>query len=232
MEDLHINAYAFLGVLEFSLLLFVAALVFIVRSKNLARRLRLLQQKLKKAVQVPETVSFEQYLRDEMIRNQGLIERAAASQDDAEKKAVELMKMRGQFLGLEIEVRAVENNPAVFQDKLAVGLSALIEQLRPAADTVAETGVEAVELIPQQEEAAVEQHGSEPRNLIDTRDAEFNRLKEVINNQQDVMEALLKAEGELSRQDDRHELQIRLQELEALLESKDATIEELEKTAQ
>jgi len=204
MEDLQINVYAFLGVLEFSLLLLAVTLVFILRSKTLAGRLRVAQAKLKKAEQVPEPVTFDQYLRDEVIRNQDLIERAAASQDDADKKVAEVMKMRKQFLALEVEVRALENNPVVFQGTLAAGLSELIEQLHPEAETVMETVVEVVEAIPQIEEAAAEQEQSEQRKLVDTHDAEFNRLKEVINNQQDAMEAL------------RSELQARANEIDDL----------------
>jgi predicted nucleic acid-binding Zn-ribbon protein len=224
MENLQINVYAFLGVLEFSLLLLVVTLFFTVRSKNLAGRLRVVQEKLNKAEQLPEPVTFDQYLRDEVIHNQHLIERAAASQEDAEKKVAEVMNVRKQFLELEVEARALENNPIAFQDKLADGLSELIERLRPEAEIVMGPVVEAVETIPQLEKAAAEQ-----RKLIETHDAEFERLKEVINNQQDAMEALRKAEDDSSAQDEKHELEIKLQELEALVEFKDATIEELEK---
>lgn len=224
MENLQINVYAFLGVLEFSLLLLVVTLFFTFRSKNLAGRLRVVQEKLNKAEQLPEPVTFDQYLRDEVIHNQQLIERAAASQEDAEKKVAEVMNLRKQFLQLEVEARALENNPIAFQDKLADGLSELIERLRPEAEIVMGPVVESVETISQLEEAAAEQ-----RKLIETHDAEFDRLKEVINNQQDAMEALRKAEDESSPQDEKHELEIKLQELEALVEFKDATIEELEK---
>jgi len=224
MENLQINVYAFLGVLEFSLLLLIVTLFFIVRSKNLAGQLRVVQGKLKKAEQLPETATFDQYLRDEVIHNQQLIERAAASQEDAEKKIAEVLNVRKQFLELEVEVRAFENNPITFQDKLADGLSELIERLRPEAELVMEPVAEAVETIPQSEQASAEQ-----RELIDTHDAELIRLKEVINNQQDAIEALRRAEDRNVRQDEKHELEIKLQELEALVEFKDATIEELEK---
>jgi uncharacterized coiled-coil protein SlyX len=224
MENLQINVYAFLGVLEFSLLLLVVTLFFTIRSKNLAGRLRVVQEKLNKAEQLPEPVTFDQYLRDEVIHNQHLIERAAASQEDAEKKVAEVMNLRKQFLQLEVEARALENNPIAFQDKLADGLSELIERLRPEAEIVMGPVVEAVETISQLEEAAAEQ-----RKLIETHDAEFDRLKEVINNQQDAMEALRKAEEDNSPQDEKHELEIKLQELEAQVEFKDAAIEELEK---
>jgi predicted nucleic acid-binding Zn-ribbon protein len=186
MENLQINVYAFLGVLEFSLLLLIVTLFFIVRSKNLAGQLRVVQGKLKKAEQLPETVTFDQYLRDEVIHNQHLIERAAASQEDAEKKIAEVLNVRKQFLELEVEVRAFEDNPITFQDKLADGLSELIERLRPEVNMVMESAVKAVETIPQAEEATA----AEQCKLLDTHDAEFDRLKKVINNQQDALQAL------------------------------------------
>jgi len=205
------------------------ALIFVVRSINLARRLRVVQAKLKKAEQVPEPVSFDQYLRDELHRNQDLIELAAASQDDAEKKATELLEVRKRFLELEVQARALENNPIAFPAKLAAGLSELVEQLRSEAETVTEPVVEGYDIITQLEEAATEQEQSEQRKPLDTHDAEFDRLKEVINNQQDAMQALRKAEDEILPQEERHALEIKIQELEALVEFKDAAIEELEK---
>jgi hypothetical protein len=225
MTDLHINVYAFLGMLEFALLLLVLSLVFILRSHKLARRLRVAQVKLKKAAQLPEPVSFDQYLRDELSQNQDLLERVAASQDEAEKKVADLMEIRNQYLELEFEARAVADNPIAFQDKLESGLSELREGVLSDAEIVMEPLVGPPEPTAQVEETAA----TEQRKLIDTRDAEFNRLKEVINNQQDAMKALLDAEGEVSPQDGDRELHGKLQELEALLEFKDATIEELEK---
>ena len=225
MTDLDINVYAFLGMLEFALLLLVLSLVFILRSHKLARRLRVAQVKLKKAAQLPEPVSFDQYLRDALSQNQELLERVAASQDEAEKKVAELMEIRNQYLELEFEARAVADNPIAFQDKLESGLSELREGMLSDAEIVMEPLVGPPEPMAQVEETAA----TEQRKLIDTRDAEFNRLKEVINNQQDAMKALLDAEGEVSPQDGDRELHGKLQELEALLEFKDATIEELEK---
>ncbi|HHJ15654.1 MAG TPA: hypothetical protein ENJ80_03050 [Gammaproteobacteria bacterium] len=191
MEDIQIDLYGFLAALEVAFVLLVIALVFFIRSKSLAGRVQLLQRKLKKAQaqDAVEAVSFDQYLRDEVIRNQELIDSAAASDDDAEKKAAELLRMRNQFLELEIEVRSLENNPVKFQDRLAAGMSDLIEQLRPEPETV----TEAVATADGQEaetEPGIEQDVVEERATIDTHDAEFNRLKDVINNQQDAMAAL------------------------------------------
>jgi hypothetical protein len=225
MTDFHINTYVFLGILEFALLLLVLSLVLILRSHKLAGRLRVAQVKLKKAAQLPEPVTFDQYLRDELSQNQDILERVAASQDEAEKKVADLMDIRNQYLELEIEARAVADNPIAFQDKLETGLSELQEGVLSEAEIVMEPVVEPPEPTTQQEETAA----TEQRKLIDTRDAEFNRLKEVINNQQDAMKALLDAEAEASPQDGDRELHGKLQELEALLEFKDATIDELEK---
>ena len=209
MADFQINLYAFLGLLEFALFLLVVSLVFIVRCNKLTGRLRVVQGNLKKAEQLPEPVTFDHYLRDEVIHTQDFIARAAESQDDAKKKVAEVMGMRKQFLELEVEARALENNPTEFQDKLVAGLSELIEHFRPESEIVMEPGLEAVETIPQLEETVAEQ-----RKLIDTHDAEFDRLKEVINNQQDAMEVLRRAGGESSLPDEKHELQTKLQELE------------------
>ena len=195
MEDLQINLFAFLGVLELAVVLLAVALFFVARSKYLASRVHALKRKLKEAAQdEPATVGFDQYLRDEVIRNQDLIDSATASQDDAEKKAGELLQLRKQFLELEVEVRALEKNPVEFQDRLAAGMSELIEQLRPEPETVTETVTEATEPLPQADDAAeldIEK-GGDDRTLVDTHDAEVSHLKDVINNQQDAMEALRK----------------------------------------
>ncbi len=184
MEDLQINLYVFLGVLEASLVLFLVALVFIFRSKSLADRLRSLQQRLDRGTEVLEPVSFEQYLREELIRNQELVESAAASQDDASSETIELMTIRKEFLAGEIEARALESNPVEFQHKLAAGLSELVARLRLQAETVVQ---------PLAVEVATELHTDTSTarcQQADTHELEFNRLKKVINNQQDVMTAL------------------------------------------
>jgi predicted RNase H-like nuclease (RuvC/YqgF family) len=188
MEEFQIDLYAFLGVLEVAFILLVITLVFVVRSRSLAGRIRALQMKLKKAQAAPDPVGFDQYLRDEVIRNQALIDRAAGSEDNTEQEAVDLLKMRKQFLELELEARALEKNPVEFQARIAAGLHELIEQLRPEPETVTETVIEEADTPAQADVAAAET--AEARSTVDTHDAEFNRLKDVINNQQDAMEAL------------------------------------------
>jgi len=191
MEDIQIDLYSFLGVLEVAFVLLIIALVFVFRSRSLSGRVQLLQRKLKKAQaqDVVEAVSFDQYLRDEVLRNQELIDNAAASDDDAEKKAAELLKLRNRFLELEVEVRSLESNPVQFQDRLAAGMSDLIEQLRPEPEHATET-VATPDAQQEEAEPGIEQDVVEERATIDTHDAEFNRLKDVINNQQDAMAAL------------------------------------------
>jgi len=195
MEDLQINLFALLGVLEFTVVVLLVALFFVARSKRLAGCVRVLQKQLKEAAQEePAAIGFVHYLRDEVIRNQDLIDHAAASTDDAEKKAGELMQLRKQFLELEVEACALEKNPSAFQDRLAAGMSELIEQLRPEPETVTETVPEATDSTSQPDGAAESdiEEEDEKRATIDTRDAQVNRLKDVINNQQDAMAALRK----------------------------------------
>ena len=122
MENLQIDLYTFLGVLEVAFILLVVALIFVIRSKGLAARIRALQGELKKAQELPEPPGFDQYLRDEVIRNQDLIDRAVASQDEDEKNAAELLGLRKQFLELELEVRELEKNPVELQSRIAAGM--------------------------------------------------------------------------------------------------------------
>jgi hypothetical protein len=49
MEDLQINLFAFLGVLELAVVLLAVALFFVARSKYLASRVHALKRKLKAA---------------------------------------------------------------------------------------------------------------------------------------------------------------------------------------
>ncbi|MFQ5642926.1 MAG: hypothetical protein ACE5FQ_04415 [Thiogranum sp.] len=213
MEDLQINLFVFLGVLELAIVLVLVALFLVMRGKRLAGNVLALQKKLKEVTREEAVVvGFEHYLRDEVLRNQELIDRAVASTDDAEKKAGELLQMRKQFLELEIEARALEKNPVEFQDRLAAGMSELVEQLRPEPETVTETVPEAGEQAPDAVVADAADEGEAERATVDTHDAEFNRLKDVINNQQDAMAALRK---ELeARENDIEDLDSILQKLD------------------
>jgi DNA repair exonuclease SbcCD ATPase subunit len=160
-----------------------------IRSKLLGGKITELEKALKKAedVEPPEAVSYEQYLRDEVLRNEGIIEQAAASEDNEEKKTAELLLFRKQFLELEVEASALESNPVAFQERLATGLGELVEQLRPEPETVTETVTEIVE-----EEVVVSdtEESDDERSTLDTHNEEFDRLKQVINNQHDAMAAL------------------------------------------
>lgn len=205
MEELQINPYVFFGALELAMLFLVVAVTFFIKFKLQVSKNSELQSALKKAgnMEVPEPVRYEQYLRDEVLRNEALIEQVAASEDEEEKKAAELLKMRKQFLELEVEASALEANPVEFQKCLAAGMGELIEQLRPEPETVTETVTEIVEEAGSGDEAEAE--ADEPqRGQLDTHDEEFNRLKQVINNQHEAMAAL------------RAELQARESEIEDL----------------
>ena len=205
MEELQISPYLFFGALEMAMLFLVVALAFFIRSNLLGGRITELQKALKKAgdVESPEPVRYDQYLRDEVVRNQAFIDQAAASEDDEEKKAGELLLMRKQFLELEVEAAALEGNPVEFQNRLMAGMSELIEQLRPEPETVTETVTETVEesVVNGAGESAQEDAA---RSQLDTHDEEFDRLKQVINNQHEAMAAL------------RAELQARESEIEDL----------------
>ncbi len=191
MEELQISPYVLFGALEMAMLFLVVALAFFIRSNILGGRITELQKALKKAedIEPPEPVRYDQYLRDEVVRNQAYIDQAAASEDGEEKKAGELLMLRKQFLELEVEAAALEGNPVEFQNRLAAGMSELIEQLRPEPETVTETVTETVE------ESVVSDAGESAqddaaRSQLDTHDEEFDRLKQVINNQHEAMAAL------------------------------------------
>ena len=205
MEELQISPYVLFGALEMAMLLLVVALAFFIRSNILGGRITDLQKALKKAedIEPPEPVRYDQYLRDEVVRNQAFIDQAAASEDGKEKKAGELLVLRKQFLELEVEAAALEGNPVEFQNRIAAGMSELIEQLRPEPETVTETVTETVE------ESVVSDTGESAQDdaahsQLDTHDKEFDRLKQVINNQHEAMAAL------------RAELQARESEIEDL----------------
>ena len=87
MDDFQIDIYALLAVAEFSVLLLVLAVVFVLRSKALSARVRMLQGELKKASAETDPIGFDQYLRDAILRNQALIEGAAVAEDKAVKES-------------------------------------------------------------------------------------------------------------------------------------------------
>ncbi|MGD8935729.1 MAG: hypothetical protein PVF07_04560, partial [Thiogranum sp.] len=142
---------------------------------------------LKKANAEADPIGFDQYLRDAIIRNQALIEGAAVAEDKAEKDAGELLGLRKKFLELELAAHALEKNPVQFQQTLATGFSELIEQMRPEAETVTLAAAQEPSVQPS---SATADEAAAPRGTLDTHDQEFNRLKQVINNQQDAMSAL------------------------------------------
>ena len=189
MDDLQVGLFVFLGVLELAMLAMAAGVVFLLRGNRLSHKVRVLEKKLKVAAETPEAVGFDQYLRDGIIRNEELIDQAAASQDEAEKKAAELLKFRKRFLEIELEAHALEANPVAYQDRIAAGLCELVEIMRPEAETV-ETEAGSSDAIELEEAPDDESESEDERHTIDTTDDEINHLKDVINNQQDAMAAL------------------------------------------
>ena len=190
MDDFQIDIYTLFAVAEFTVLLLVLAVVLLLRSKALSARVRMLQGELKKANAEADPIGFDQYLRDAIIRNQALIEGAAVAEDKAEKEAGELLGLRKKFLELELAAHALEKNPVQFQQTLATGFSELIEQMRPEAETVTLAAAQEPSVQPSSAESATADEAAAPRGTLDTHDQEFNRLKKVINNQQDAMSAL------------------------------------------
>ena len=186
METLQVNLIAFLGALEFALLALVVAIGLGVRGRRLANRVRDLERQPRQAEPDAEPVSYAQYLRDEVLRNQELIERADAGQELAG-----LFATRKRFLEIELEARELEANPVAYQARIAEGMQALIEQLRPEPETVsARTEVAADAQASVEPDSSPEQESSVPRETHDTHDEELDHLKQVINNQQDAMAAL------------------------------------------
>lgn len=191
MEELQVNLIAFLGALEFALVVLVVAIGFGLRGRRLANRVRALELKARQADPTAEPVSYEQYLRDEVLRNQELIDRAHAAENAADREAAALLEMRKRFLEIELEARKLEANPVAFQAQIADGVQALIEQLRPEPETVSpDAGVAAGAQASVQPEPSPEQDDSAERERHDTHDEELDHLRQVINNQQDAMAAL------------------------------------------
>ncbi len=224
---IELSSWIFFGVLEFAIVLSVTALFFIVRSYLLSRRIELLKRRiedLSTPVQEAEGSGFEQHLRDEILCNQALL---------GQPESDELFTMRKQFLEIELEARALEGNPAAFEENLLEGLRKLRAQWLPPAPAMEAPDIEI-------------SGGDEVRETVDTSSDEFDRLKQVINNQQDALSVLreelehrespiddagsVPISRELSLDDDETpDIDTRVQELEALIEFKDAAIDELEK---
>ncbi|MDT8387201.1 MAG: hypothetical protein RQ736_06775 [Thiogranum sp.] len=173
MTGSRMDLFALLGVLELALVLVMVALVFIIRSKKLAAQVQSLQRELKNAVVVAERIGFDHYLRDEILRNQGLIEQAA-QEHEKHPDAVRMLTLRTQFLELELQARELEKNPVQFQKRIAAGIQELIASL-----------------LPQAKSADAEPESAKPaRQLHDTHNEELDHLRQVINNQQDSMKLL------------------------------------------
>ena len=238
METIQIDLLTLLGVMEFILALGAVGLFLWWRSNKLARRVEALQTRTGQPAEVPEPIAFDQYLRDEVIRNQAFIEQAAASQDAQERDSAQLLEMRKQFLELELAAQAEESNPVEFCRTIADGMRGFIEQLRPEPATVVEK--ETVEMQSQPDvgpDASEDDSSAAPRELRDTHDEELDHLRQVINNQQDAMAALragLKdngnevegAEGILEKLDQFERESIELQQALQVLEAENERLKQ------
>ncbi len=189
MEGEQVGLFAFLGVLELAMLALAASVIFLLRSNRLSRKVRVLEKQLRQQEDIPDPVGFDQYLRDEIIRNKALMEQAAASEDESEKKAAKLLGFRKHFLEIELEANALVTNPVAFQDRIAAGICELVEIMRPDAETV-EAEAEPSEPVGFEEAPDDSADEAPGRKRIDTSEEEINHLKDVINNQQDAMSAL------------------------------------------
>lgn len=202
MESIQIDLFVVLGFLEFALVISVIAALFALRSRRLARRVQALREQLDQPAEVPQAVGFDQYLRDEIIRNQAFIDQAAATQDSRERSAGEALAMRKQFLELELTAQASKGNPVQFCQTLTEGMRSLIEQLRPEPETVIETATADAPVAESAAKEPAEDSAAKMRELRDTHQDELGHLRKVINNQQDAMGALrarLKdSEGEIA----------------------------------
>lgn len=209
MESIQIDLFVVLGFLEFALVISVIAALFALRSRRLARRVQALREQLDQPAEVPQAVGFDQYLRDEIIRNQAFIDQAAATQDSRERSAGEALAMRKQFLELELTAQASKGNPVQFCQTLTEGMRSLIEQLRPEPETVIETATADAPVAESAAKEPAEDSAAKMRELRDTHQDELGHLRKVINNQQDAMGALrarLKdSEGEIAGMEGIHE---------------------------
>ena len=133
MEEFQMDPVAILfAILEFTFVMMALAIVFVIRSKILSKRILKLQSRKPEAVkEESESVSFDQYLRDEIIRNEEIIDRLDASEAESVQQHASLLKVRKRFLELEIEARELDGNPVAFEEKLGSGMQELIESLKP-----------------------------------------------------------------------------------------------------
>ncbi len=192
MADFQLDLYSLFGLIEVIIVLLVAAGWLLLRSRLLSSRVRSLQQQLSARAK-ESLVDFSHYLREEILRNQALCETLSAAGTDGQQ-AAERLSVRRQFLDLELSAQEFADNPQRFQNALTAGVADLLERWRPAPETAAVApDTEATDT---PETAAAEPApapgGTETDPAPDTQEEEFDRLKQVILNQQDAMAALRK----------------------------------------
>jgi DNA repair exonuclease SbcCD ATPase subunit len=187
MAQLQVDLMTLLGVLELALITLVVAVGFGLRARRLARHVRTLERQNRASEAPTEPVSYAQYLRDEVLRNEALIERARAAGAEQAAGHTPVFSLRKRFLELELDARQLESNPVAFEARIAAGMNDLMESLRPATERVVEVAAAAPASEPQPD---AEEAPAAAREAHDTHDEEIDHLKQVINNQQDAMAAL------------------------------------------
>jgi predicted RNase H-like nuclease (RuvC/YqgF family) len=171
--------------LEIMLLLLVAVVVMTLRNLALTRKIRELLDREHGGIKA-EAVTYETYLRDELRKNRALLEQHGEADG-----APDWLVARQRFLDLELEARAVADDPMAFQEKLDGGFQALLEQYRPSPEAAPEDVQLAEEAEPEEEE--VETREEEARGRVsddELHKKEMMRLRDLIGHQQDTMRTL------------------------------------------
>jgi predicted RNase H-like nuclease (RuvC/YqgF family) len=192
--------------LEVLILLLVVAVVMTIRTVVLSRRLRALQGREPEVVEA-QVMSYQAYLRDELLKTKTLVEQHADGEDMPDWLAI-----RQRFLTLELEAQAMADDPMAFQEKLDTGLQALLEPYRPAPEVIEET----VQLVDESAlEVETEAAATSPARVAEEElhKKEVMRLRDLIGHQQDTMRNL-RTELE-SRSDEIDDLELIVAQLDA-----------------
>ena len=192
--------------LEIMLLLLIVAVAMTWRSLALGRRVRELLAREPEVIEA-DAMPYEAYLRDELLKTRTLLEQQAEAGD-----APDWLSARQRFLELELEARAVADDPMAFQERLDTGFQALLEQYRPQAEAESET-VQLADAAPTVAEPASQEEAPSRIAEEELHQKEVSRLRDLIGHQQDAMRNL------------RAELEARageLDELDAILAQLDA----------
>ncbi len=173
-----------MGVLEIIIILLVVAVVMTVRGIGLSRRVRELMARVPETMEVQnDAISYESYLRDEILKTNGLVDRYQANGD-----VPDWLNARHQFLKLELDAQDLADNPHAFENRLSEGFLALVDQYRPEPEIVTEPAP-IVEVTPEPEPEP-EAKNSEKVPEDELHKKEMVRLRDLIGHQQDAMKTL------------------------------------------